>query len=111
MVLCRNLGLPARPVTNIGSAHDTDDSLTIDTFFDKELEEVKLNGDSTWNFHVWNDVWFARSDIPDGYSGWQVILLKSDQSIVKFDILSDDRLSTRRHKRRVTASSKRGLRL
>jgi transglutaminase 1 len=32
-----------------------------------------LNSDSVWNFHVWNDVWMARPDLPKGYDGWQVI--------------------------------------
>ena len=25
------------------------------------------------NFHVWNDVWMARPDLPTGYGGWQAI--------------------------------------
>ena len=25
------------------------------------------------NFHVWNDVWMARSDLPPGYGGWQAV--------------------------------------
>ena len=25
------------------------------------------------NFHVWNEAWFKRPDLPDGYDGWQVI--------------------------------------
>lgn len=29
--------------------------------------------DSCWNFHVWNDVWMARPDLPAGYGGWQII--------------------------------------
>lgn len=33
--MVRALGVPARPITNLGSAHDTDDSLTIDNFFDR----------------------------------------------------------------------------
>ena len=24
------------------------------------------------NFHVWNESWFRRLDLPDGYDGWQV---------------------------------------
>lgn len=30
-------------------------------------------GDSIWNFHVWNDVWMDRPDLPPGYGGWQAI--------------------------------------
>lgn len=37
---------------------------------DKPLEDLN---DSIWNFHVWNEVWFRRNDLPDGYDGWQVI--------------------------------------
>ena len=29
--------------------------------------------DSIWNFHVWNEVWMERRDLPQGYGGWQVI--------------------------------------
>ena len=29
--------------------------------------------DSIWNFHVWNDVWMERPDLPSGYGGWQAI--------------------------------------
>ena len=25
------------------------------------------------NFHVWNESWFKRRDLPQGYDGWQVI--------------------------------------
>lgn len=25
------------------------------------------------NFHVWNDCWMKRPDLPDGYDGWQVV--------------------------------------
>lgn len=23
------------------------------------------------NFHVWNESWFRRLDLPEGYDGWQ----------------------------------------
>ena len=26
---------------------------------------------SSRNFHVWNESWFKRYDLPDGYDGWQ----------------------------------------
>ncbi|KAL4235097.1 hypothetical protein ACF0H5_006735 [Mactra antiquata] len=67
---CRAIGIPARSVTNFASAHDTNASVTIDTFFDPQGEKVNhLNHDSVWNFHVWNDVWMARPDLPPGYGG------------------------------------------
>lgn len=71
---CRALGLPCRPVTNFSSAHDTHNSLTIDYFFDDEGETIeRLNSDSIWNFHVWNEVWLTRPDLGEGYDGWQII--------------------------------------
>ncbi|KAL1426252.1 hypothetical protein MTO96_018309 [Rhipicephalus appendiculatus] len=72
--VCRALGIPCRPVTCYASAHDTDESITIDRYFDKEGEELKkYSRDSIWNFHVWNEVWMARKDLPSGYGGWQAI--------------------------------------
>ncbi|XP_022249455.1 annulin-like [Limulus polyphemus] len=73
--VCRALGIPARSVTNFSSAHDTHNSLTIDYFFDDEGEPIeRLNIDSIWNFHVWNEAWMERPDLePGGYGGWQAI--------------------------------------
>ncbi|KAB7503271.1 Hemocyte protein-glutamine gamma-glutamyltransferase [Armadillidium nasatum] len=76
--ICRALGIPCRSVTNYVSAHDTNSSLTIDKFFSKAGDEIEggpdgENWDSIWNFHVWNDVWMARPDLPPGYGGWQAI--------------------------------------
>lgn len=72
--ISRVLGIPARTITNFVSAHDTDDSLTVDKFFDASGETISdVNSDSIWNFHVWTDVWMSRPDLPPGYGGWQVV--------------------------------------
>ncbi|XP_045463514.1 hemocyte protein-glutamine gamma-glutamyltransferase-like [Harmonia axyridis] len=77
--VCRALGIPSRVVSNLVSAHDTNSSLTIDKYYNKDDEPIEgdpnnPNGeDSIWNYHVWNDVWMARPDLPSGYGGWQAI--------------------------------------
>lgn len=76
-VLCsvlRSLGIPARSITNFESAHDTDANLTIDYHYDEKYNALTgENNDSVWNFHVWNDVWMARPDLPSGFGGWQAL--------------------------------------
>ncbi|XP_018014264.1 hemocyte protein-glutamine gamma-glutamyltransferase isoform X2 [Hyalella azteca] len=74
--LCRTLGLPARPVTAFVSAVDTQDSLTVDRYVDRygdilEQGPGRDQPDAVWAFHTWTDVWMARPDQPQGYSGWQ----------------------------------------
>ncbi|XP_067135706.1 hemocyte protein-glutamine gamma-glutamyltransferase-like [Centruroides vittatus] len=70
--VCRALGIPCRTVTNYVSAHDSDETMTIDNFYEKNGEKIQTS-DSIWNFHVWNDCWMARPDLPSGYGGWQAI--------------------------------------
>lgn len=76
--VCRALGMPCRSVTNYMSAHDTNASLTIDTYIDANGDKLNnhpgsYTNDSCWNFHVWNDVWMDRTDLANGYGGWQSI--------------------------------------
>lgn len=78
VTVCRALGIPCRSVTNYMSAHDTNASLTIDTYIDVNGEKLNnhpgsYTNDSCWNFHVWNDVWMDRPDLAKGYGGWQSI--------------------------------------
>ncbi|XP_041375251.1 protein-glutamine gamma-glutamyltransferase K-like [Gigantopelta aegis] len=71
--ILRSLGIPTRSVTNFESAHDTDCSMTIDFHFDDDDEPCTWLDDSIWNFHVWNECWFKRPDLPEGYGGWQAV--------------------------------------
>ncbi|WAR13577.1 TGM1-like protein, partial [Mya arenaria] len=74
--VCRALGIPTRSVSNFNSAHDQDGNITIDYHYNSQGERLhgeNFNRDSVWNFHVWNDVWMARADLPTGYGGWQAV--------------------------------------
>ena len=60
----------------MGSAHDKDDSLTIDTFYDEDMNKIAgtYGSDSIWNFHSWTEAWMTRRDIPGrAAGGWQVV--------------------------------------
>lgn len=77
--VCRALGIPSRVVSNLVSAHDSNGTLTIDKYYDKNNVELDydpnnpMGEDSIWNYHVWNDVYMARPDLPSGYGGWQAV--------------------------------------
>lgn len=71
--VCRCLGIPARSVTCFDSAHDTNFNRVIDKYYDANREKLNIGGDSIWNFHVWNDVWLRRPDLPEGRGGWQAV--------------------------------------
>ena len=79
LAVCRALGIPCRVVSNLVSAHDANASLTIDRYYTADMEMMDYDptnpdgDDSIWNYHVWNDVWMARPDLPKGYGGWQAI--------------------------------------
>ncbi|NXI86225.1 TGM4 glutamyltransferase, partial [Rhipidura dahli] len=70
----RCLGVPSRCVSTFEAAHDTEDNLTVDVYVNERGEKLNsLSFDSVWNFHVWNDVWMKRTDLPEGFNGWQAI--------------------------------------
>lgn len=76
VLVARCLGVPCRVVTNYMSAHDTHKSLTVDRFFYENGDPIeKLNKDSIWNFHSWDEVWIKRPDLSlsGTYDGWNVI--------------------------------------
>ncbi|XP_034508948.1 protein-glutamine gamma-glutamyltransferase E-like, partial [Ailuropoda melanoleuca] len=74
-VLCtvlRCLGIPSRVITNFESAHDTNANLMIDVVYNEKGMLIESD-DSVWNFHVWNEGWFTRSDLGPEFDGWQIL--------------------------------------
>uniref|UniRef100_G3TGM3 protein-glutamine gamma-glutamyltransferase n=1 Tax=Loxodonta africana TaxID=9785 RepID=G3TGM3_LOXAF len=76
-VMCtvmRCLGVPTRVISNFRSAHNMDGNLTVDTYYDRSAEMLPTQRrDKIWNFHVWNECWMIRKDLPPGHNGWQVL--------------------------------------
>ncbi|MCP3959892.1 MAG: hypothetical protein GY719_18770 [bacterium] len=61
--LLRTVGIPARPLSNFQSAHDTDMPVdkAVDFYFDASGNfDRGRTSDSIWNYHVWCDAWVAQ---------------------------------------------------
>ncbi|XP_077297888.1 annulin-like [Arctopsyche grandis] len=71
----RAVGIPCRPVTNYGSAHDTNADMIIETNIDEKDEKIGVSADKIWTYHVWNEIWTKRPDLSarGDYDGWQAI--------------------------------------
>lgn len=66
----RCAGIPSRPITNFKSAHDANGDRTIDYLsYGKNAIRI-ISPDSVWNYHVWCEAWFTRTDRP-ACGGWQ----------------------------------------
>uniref|UniRef100_A0A673LLI6 Coagulation factor XIII A chain-like n=1 Tax=Sinocyclocheilus rhinocerous TaxID=307959 RepID=A0A673LLI6_9TELE len=70
----RCLGIPARVITNFFSAHDNTGNVKTDIVLDKDGKiDRSRTKDSVWNYHCWNEVYMKRPDLPENFSGWQVV--------------------------------------
>ncbi|XP_075530087.1 hemocyte protein-glutamine gamma-glutamyltransferase-like isoform X1 [Dermacentor variabilis] len=70
--LLRAMGMPSRVVTNFPSVHTDNGAQVLDIRFTNEGAKPQMAG-SIWNYHVWNEGWMRRPDLPGGYDGWQVL--------------------------------------
>lgn len=70
--LLRGIGIPSRVVTNFPSVHTNNGAQELNILFLHEGRQPQLDG-AIWNFHVWNEGWMQRPDLPNGYGGWQVL--------------------------------------
>ena len=53
LVVLRALGIPARPITTFGSAHDTEANKTIDFYYDKYWNFLEdKSSDSIWYVYL-----------------------------------------------------------
>nr|WVH01985.1 protein-glutamine gamma-glutamyltransferase K-like isoform X4 [Halisarca dujardinii] len=71
----RTLGIPARPITNYMSAHDTNANRTLELYLGEDLKILSaVTADTYWNYHIWVEGWMERPDLKGGvYGGWQAL--------------------------------------
>ncbi|XP_050169790.1 protein 4.2-like [Myiozetetes cayanensis] len=76
-VMCsvlRCLGIPTRVVTGFTWAHNTKSSLSVDEYYDEDGTLLTQDKRArVWTFHVWNECWMARAELPPEFSGWQAL--------------------------------------
>jgi len=78
----RAIGIPSRSMTNLDSAHrqitrgaanDNQCYIHFDEDASGQLQWNKAKDNASfWNFHVWVDMWFRRTDASDS-NGWQAV--------------------------------------
>lgn len=52
VTVCRTLGIPCRSLTNFSSAHDADNTCTIDRYFDEAGNSLRnFTNDSVWSVY------------------------------------------------------------
>lgn len=69
--LLRSVGIATRSVTIYGCAC-TSAGKDIIQYFTEDGREIP-GPNSIWQFHVLNEVYFSRNDLPRGFGGWQVL--------------------------------------
>lgn len=80
VTLLRALGIASRCVTVYEAAHRSSRLMQVDRYFSADGDLLHdTNSDSVWVYHVWSEAWMKRSDLPDGYDGWQVLDACSSQ--------------------------------
>lgn len=91
----RCLGIPCRPVNNYESARDIGAEMGVHFHVDQDGRPIKkFNEISAWSYHVWNDIWMQRPDLPAGYGDWQVLDVtpkpkSDDNSLSQFSFFND----------------------
>ncbi|CAF3862778.1 unnamed protein product [Rotaria sp. Silwood1] len=80
--LCRSLGIPCRIVTVYNAISQNQEKENIDVNWNtRQRPTIVVNSKLTRPWHVWNECWIRRDDLPESNSGWQVI----DSSFIEYN--------------------------